>query len=493
MPLVEKIKQYSHKAARWLPGDTGTPKSGRILVLEQIPGNGWKAVEAEIGDDIAVLDARTIPAEDPNGVAALLAASNGTAIALIPDAHKSVCRLLDIANAAPDQIERMVALRLEVELPYPAAESTWVCEPCLNGKNASRALLIAAPTSEIAKAERALGLGDRRSAGIEYAPAGLAELALAAAPSEGTVAVAGMDHGEAVLVLAHAGALVYTRHIRLEPAACSEEGAIEAWVPQFARDVKQSIYDYLLRTGYAAPDCLHIVGKRMGQTALLEAIEAHLETPVRSVVASGLVRVVKPGLSEGDLIAGFPVCLGVLVALRRRRRGERTASPAFRRERRGFRVADWRSRRGALVALNALLCVVFAASVFGVRYVRQNADERLMEQSRPLLGGLQGLQEEVKILEYEDKQARAIVDVMAALAETLPAELQIESVSIDAKGKITLFGKADSVDLVSDKAIPALEASKTFINPKFNGATREKEKYDFQITCELANRGRGSN
>ena len=99
----------------------------------------------------------------------------------------------------------------------------------------------------------------------------------------------------------------------------------------------------------------------------------------------------------------------------------------------------------------------------------------------------------MKILEYEDKQARSIVDVMAALAETLPAELQIQSVSIDAKGKITLFGKADSVDLVSDKAIPALEASKTFINPKFNGATREKEKYDFQITCELANRGRGSN
>ncbi|MCC6697304.1 MAG: PilN domain-containing protein [Candidatus Hydrogenedentes bacterium] len=493
MPLTQKLRQFARRsAAQLLSGEAGPPKSGRVLVVEQTHAGGWRILDAEVGDAITILNARTIGGENQQDAAAVLAESNGAAVTLIPDSRKAVCRLIEIANASPDQIEQMVALRLEVELPYPAAESVWVCEPCLNGRNASRALLLAAPTKEIAQAERALGLPERRSVGIEFAPAGLVELALAANPAEGTVAVARIDNGEAVLSLAYGGTLAYSRHIRMETGEGEEDGARDTWIRHFAREVKQSLYDYLLRTGNAAPECVYLVGKPAVQAALLEALAQQLDTPVRSIAPSGLVRMAQPELTEAELIASYPVCLGTLLATRKRWRGERSVSPAFRKERRGIRVAEWRTRVGTLAVLNVLLLVALGASVFGVRAVQQHADERLMQESRPLLGGLEGLQEELQILQFEKKGNRSIVDVMAALADALPPEIQVESLSIDPKGKVTFFGKADSVDVASEKVIAALKASKAFVNPQFNGATREKEKFTFQITCELANGGRGS-
>lgn len=489
MPFAQKLSQFTQKAAAVLPHtDAGTPSSGRILVVEHTPGDGWKALDAEIGEDIAILDARTVEGGDQHGAAALLSTSDGATIALIPDSHKSVCRLIDIASAPADQVERMVALRLEVELPYPVAESTWACEPCLNGRGStSRALLIAAATSEISKAERALGAPKSRGVGIEFGPAGLAELALAAVPAEGTVAVVAMDAGEALLVLTYGGTLAYTRHIRLDPAAQDLESPMDKWAPQFARDVKQSLYDYLLRTGNSGPECIYMVGKPMRQEALLEAITQSLGMPVRSLAFPGVIRVAKPELNADDLIADFPVCLGILIATMRRRRGERTTSPAIRRERRGFRALDWRSRIGVLVGLSVLLGAALVASLFMVQAVRLNADERLVRESQPLLGGLQGLQEEADILRFEGRQARSIVDTIAALAEVLPAEIKVESVAIDAKGKVTIAGKANSVEVASDTAISALEASSAFVNPQFNGATREKDAFGFHITFDLAN------
>ncbi|MCC6487649.1 MAG: PilN domain-containing protein [Candidatus Hydrogenedentes bacterium] len=491
--LTQKLRQLArNSAAQMVSGKSVTPKSGRVLVVEQTPSCGWKVIDAEIGDAITVLDARTIAGENQRDAAALLAAANGTAITLVPDSRKAVCRLIEIANASPDQIEQMVALRLEVELPYPAAETTWVCEPCLNGRNTSRALLLATPTKDIAQAERALGLPERRSVGVEFAPAGLVELALASHPAEGSMAVAGIDDGEAVLALAYGGTLAYSRHIRMEGAAGEVEGSRDAWASHFAREVKQSLYDYLLRTGNAAPECIYLAGKAAGQAVLQEAIARYLETPVRNIGSSGLVRMAKPEMTEDELIAGYPVCLGTLLAMRKRWRGERSVSPAFRKERRGIRLVEWRTRLGTLAALNVALLVLLGASVFGVRAVQQNADERLMQESRPLLGGLQGLQEELEILQFEKKGNRSVVDAMAALAEALPPEIQVESLSIDTKGKVTFFGKADSVDAASEKVIAALKGSRAFVNPQFNGATREKEKFTFQITCELANGGRGS-
>lgn len=493
MPLMQELRQLARRsAAKLLSGESEPPRTGRVLVVEQTHGGGWKVIDAEIGDAIAVLDARTFEDGDQQEVLSMLAASNGAAVTLIPDSRRAVCRLIEIASASPDQIERLVALRLEVELPYPAAESTWVCEPCLNGRNPSRALLIAAPTKEIAEAERALGLPERRGVGIEFAPAGLVELALAAHPAEGTVAVARIDNGEAVLAVAYGGTLAYSRHIRLEGVECEEAGPRDAWVRHFAREVKQSLYDYLLRTGNAAPECVYLAGKAAVQSALQEAIAEYAEMPVRSIPACGLAHIARAELTEDDLIAKYPVCLGTLIATQRRRRGGRSASPAFRRERRGIRMVEWRTRLGTLAALNVLFLVLLGASLFGVGAIQQNADERLMRESRPLLGGLQGLQEELEILQFEKKGNRSIVDALAALAEALPPEIQVESLSIDAKGKISFFGKADSVEVASEKAIAALKASKAFVNPQFNGATREKEKFAFQITCELANGGRGS-
>jgi hypothetical protein len=476
--------------ASWQPRDPSPQTHRRVVVVEQAANGVWKFAEADItGDAVTVRRAQRVQAQDVDDFSEPAWARNHMQPVLIPEAQRSVCRLIDIADAPPDQMQRIIALRLELELPYPPAQSTWICEPQTNGDNhASRALLLAAATSEIATAERTLAAWGLRGPTIEFAPAGLAELALAADPSDGAIAVVALEGHDALLVMAHARALCYARHIRL-PAGTH---APQDWAPQLAKEIKQSVYDYLLRTGNPAPESLGVTGAGVAEAGVLETVEQYLEMPVRALALPGAIRLADPAMREASLMADFPICLGVLIAMRRRMRGEPTAAPAFRRKARGLRAITWRTRAGALAGANLALLGLLVASFFGVQAVQLRADSRLLESSRPLLRGLEGLQEEVDILRYEERRARSMLDTLQALAEALPAEIQIESLAIDARNRLTFSGKANSVEAASDKAITALEKSPAFTKPRFNGATRDKEAFTFQITCELAAGGRGA-
>ncbi|MDX9975473.1 MAG: hypothetical protein RBU21_20980, partial [FCB group bacterium] len=208
----------------------------RAVVLEQ-SGGGWKAVEAEIGGDrIVILNAQAVAG--PLGLPEAVRTRNGNEVALLPELLTCVCRVFDMPGAVGDQVRNMVALRLELELPYPVEESTWACEAQTNGHGPSgRVLLIAASTQEIALAEHMLREWGVRDADVEFAPAALAELALATNASAGSLAILRVEQTTATLVLGHGRSLCYTRQIRLD-------GAAEGWIPSLAREVNQSLYDY---------------------------------------------------------------------------------------------------------------------------------------------------------------------------------------------------------------------------------------------------------
>ena len=488
MPLSQRIEGYRKSAARLLRrGGNGAQGTEDVVVLEQSAGGTWKVVEAKLdAEGITVHRARCFEGGLSDSAPAIFGSLNGCTVTLVPDSAKSLCRLLEIADASPDQLERMVALRLEVELPYPVADTTWVYEPRTNGDGSiSKVLVLATASSEIASIEAVLRKSGVRNAAMEFAAGGLAELANAAAPATGTTAVVKLDRDEAVLAIAHDAELCYARHIRLRPVSEEERAPTEEWTTSLAQELRQSLYDYTMRTGNAAPERLLVTGQRMIDEGFIEALKTRLGMSVEAIECPEIFKASTSDAIEGDLLADYSVAIGVLISMRRRMLGEPTAAPPFRRKGRSFGKLEWGNRRFQLFSINAVLLLTFIASLFGVQSLRLNSADRLMRESQPLLQSLERNKEEVDILLFEDRRRRSVLDTMMALSEALPAEIKVETLSIDSKGKISISGKAKTVEMASDTAIAALRASPLFTNPRFNGATLEKKEFSFQLTCEI--------
>jgi hypothetical protein len=461
-------------------------KNRHVLVLERISEREWKAVDGEVGGDrIKVFGAEVLKSDSGTPDFARLA--NSADIILVSNSARAVCRFLDLASAPSDQTERMVALRLETELPYPVAESTWVWERQGAGNvTAGSVLVIATGTAEITQAEEELRANGKRCTGVEFDGTGLAELAVACGPPVDTVALVSLGGLRATLAITHAGRLRYVRRISLGAVTSEEESTKDDAVSRLANELDQSVYDYLLRTGGARPERVLVAGEGMDGQNTIEAVGARLRLPVESARLPEVVDIPEQAAARGELLARFPECVGALIAVHRRFRGEKTAAPALRRQQ-GWRFGqiDLRDKRVALIFANAVLFVALIAALFGVRASQLRAANRIIEESRPLLPDLERLEDEVDILEYESRRQRAILDVLVPIAEALPGQIKVETLKIDGKGKVTITGKSKSAEDVSDKAISAMQTSRMLANPKFLGATKEKDGFAFQITCEL--------
>ncbi len=499
MSLQEKVKNFGSFATRLVRGaeslglaGKGSEGTKRVLVVEQAAGKRWKMVEAKIdADGIRVTGARSFEDGIEGSASEMVADKNRSTVVLVPNSGKSVCRVLEIGDAPLGQLDHMVALRLEAELPYPVTDSVWAYKPIKNGKDTIASVsVIAVASDEVASAESELAKEGIRGIAMEFAAGGLAELANASGSSTGTIAVAKLDHGEAILAIAHDAVLCYVRHIRVPPIPEEGDSSTKEWARALGQELRQSIYDYTLRNGSKAPSELMVTGERVGVEGSVEALGAHLDIPVVLIDNPGVFDLSKPESIEGDFLADYSVSAGALVAMRRRMLGQPTAAPPLRRKRRAFESVEWDKRRFRLFSLNAVLLLLFTASLFGVQSLRLNSADRLVRESQPLLQGLERNREEVDILLFEDRRRRSVLDTMMALSEALPPEIKIETLAIDSRGKISISGKAKTVEVASDTAIAALRDSAFFINPKFNGATREKNEFSFQMTCELRSGGR---
>ena len=492
--LQEKVKNFTTFATHLVRGadspglsGNGSEETKHVLVVEQAAGKRWKIVEANIdADGIRVTGAQSFEEGIKGSASEMVADRNKSTVVLVPNSGKSVCRVIEVGDAPSGQLDHMVALRLEAELPYPVTDSVWAYKPIQNGKGTIASVsVIAVASDEVASAESELAKGGIQGTAMEFAAGGLAELANASGSPTGTTAVAKLDHGEAILAIAHDAVLCYVRHIRVHPIPKEGDFSTEEWATALGQELRQSIYDYTLRNGSSAPTELMVTGERMGVEGSAEALGAHLDIPVVPIDSPGVFELSKPESIEGDFLTEYSVLAGALVAMRRRMLGQPTAAPPLRRKRRAFGSVDWDKRRFRLFSLNAVLLLLFTASLFGVQSLRLNSADRLVRESQPLLQGLERNREEVDVLLFEDRRRRSVLDTMMALSEALPPAINIETLSIDSRGKISISGKAKTVEVASDTAIAALRDSPFFINPKFNGATREKKEFSFQITCEL--------
>ncbi|MDX9974801.1 MAG: PilN domain-containing protein, partial [FCB group bacterium] len=238
-----------------------------------------------------------------------------------------------------------------------------------------------------------------------------------------------------------------------------------------------------LRTGNARPERLTLVCNA-NAGVLLDALESQLELPA-STLPLPEVFGAPSSVSVDGLLDEYPACLGALLALHRRARGENSAAPPLHRQKRAVRGAGWRGRRGLLMGLNAGLLALVLVLGLAVQSVRMSNAEKLIAGSEPIRTGLERLQEQVEILRFEEKRPRYLLDVLQGMAEALPPDIKVESLAIDSKGKVSLSAQAGSVEVASDAAMTALRESKMFMNPTFHGATKEKDGFGFRITCEL--------
>ena len=454
------------------PGGQATEETRRVLIVEPAGDGAWNVVEGEVGGDrVAVLRAERV--DDLDSLA------DGAEVTLVSNSPKSVCRFLDLIDAAPDELRRMAALRLETELPYPVAESTWVVER-REGHDAQHrsALVLATSTAEIVQAERDLRGKGIRCRGVESYAAGLAELAVACDGGGDPVAIVSFQGRRATLAIADGGTLRYVRQFEGDdgPVPRDDEAAM------VAGELHQSLYDYLLRSKGRTPGRLVVTGEGADDDEFTDSLGARLGLPVRTLRWPDGVEVAAAG---EQALAQFPVCAGVLLAVHRRLRGERAAAPALRAGKHRLGAADLQGKRAVLIGASVAVLVVLIASSFAVRAVQLRTAERIIEESRPLVRALDRLDEEVSFLQDENRRRRSTLDALLALSEVLPPEVQVEELTIDSKGKATIAGRTSSVRAAWERAIAAMEESKVFAKPKFMGASKEKAGFGFQITCEV--------
>ena len=486
-------------------------KAISVIVLERA-GDRWRVVEAGVAAGGIVIrrarvlsQARPKPGESAEPLPSL---NNRAQVILVAGSDRSVCRRMQTPAASDEDTRRMIAIRLETELPYPVAESFWVCER-LNGSanGESPVLVLAIPRAEVAEAEQALGFTGRNPWAVQLDAGALAELALASqiTPEE-TAAVCRIEERTTDLVIVRQGRLEYARRIfaGLSPAESEAAGAPAA---RLGDELDQCIHHYALdsRGAGAEPTRLIVTGEGAGaDERIAQALGRRLNLPADRFPIPPGVQAAQgtadargaplDGLKSEALMAQFPACIGALLAAQRAIRGEGTAAPALR-SRRAPMFAALPRRRALLAGLSAvLLCALIAVS-FLVRHARYEAASRAVRQGLPFLQDMDRLQNEVDVLEHEKSLARhPMLDTMLALAETLPKGIQIATLSVSATGKIALSGTCGTVEDASEKAVAALKASKVFANPKFLGASKQEGAFKFRLTCELQNvPGRGAN
>jgi hypothetical protein len=484
-----------------------------MIVLERA-GDRWKVVEAGVAaGGIVIRRARLLSHARPKpGEVAepLPSLGNRAQVILVAGSDRAICRRVQAPAASDEDTRRMVALRLETELPYPVAESFWVCERLNGSANGdSPVLVLAIPRAEVADAEQALGFTGRNLWAVQLDVGALAELARASQKTpEETVAVCRIEERATDMVIVRHGRLEYARRIFAGlPAAASSATAAEreseaAGEPtaRLGDELDQCIHNYALDSlgGGVEPARLIVTGEGAGaDDRIAQALGRRLSLPADRFAIPPGIQVIQ-GTADVDgspldwvkaetLLAPFPACLGALIAAQHAIRGEGTAAPALRRRKAPVFAALSR-RRAVLAGLGvALLCALIALS-FLVRHARYDAASRAVRQGLPFLQDMDRLQNEVDVLEHEKSLARhPMLDTMLALTETLPKGIQIATLSVSAAGKIALSGTCGTVEDASEKTVAALRASKMFTNPKFLGASKQDQAFKFHMTFELRN------
>lgn len=458
-------------------------KPSHVIVLERA-GDQCKVLEAAIsGSALLIRRASVVPkaASGAGGADTLPHLNNRAEVILLATSDRSICRMMKMPAASAEDTMRMVALRLETELPYPLADSLWACERAgaPDAGSGSPVLVLATPREEIAASERMLGFAGRNPWAVQLDAAALAELVPATAPIVETVALCRIGERATDLVIVRQGKLQYARRLFVGCAGAPDAAAVR----RLCGELDQCIHHYALSSETAEPKRLLIVGEGSRAGGLAQALQQATGMPAEVLTIPAAVQLNGRVGAGNALLAEFPACIGALLAVQRRQRGERAAAPPLRRRKTPL-LASVPHRRAALAGIAVALAVALAAASFGVRMARIAEAARAVRKGQPFLQDMDRLKNEVDILQYEDGLQRPLLDTLLALAETLPKSLKLATLNISPSGKVVITGTCPNAE-EAGKAKDALKAGKTFTNPKLGNLTKQEQEYKFTMTCEL--------
>ena len=448
-------------------------KRTRRVVAVQRCGDGWHVLQAEVvRDRVRVTSTgEAIPGH----------VANGCDVVLVSGSDRVVCRWLDLPEASAAQTRRMAALRLEAELPYPAARSAWGCDRQPRDPEAlPRVLAIAAPSEDILADEAGLPASARPCDTVLSEAAALAELV---ADGNETCGLVYVRQAAATLVITRAGRLAYARRI-VGPGSGSPAAQ------RVAQELNQCIGHYPLLADAAPPERLLTCGSGPLADDLFADLAQGFRLRVEPAAAPASVDFAED-VDARDAMARLAPCLGAVLWFRQRARGRPTAAPGLRC-RAEAHAGGSRAGLAALVALDVALAVGLVVAGFASRRAQLRAADRATSDGRALVRQVERLEAEVAVLEHEARLRRPTLDTLKALAGALPKSLDVASIALDGRGKLDLGGTCASVEDVSGKAVSAMAASGHFANPRFLGATRDKARFKFRITCEARRPTKGA-
>ena len=441
----------------------------RRVVVWQRCGGCWLAVLGEAGGAAPlVLRTASLPGalrlpELPDA----LRWKKGSAGLLVVGSQDCRFRSVDLPPAPDGEVEAMLNLRLETELPWPPDARAWGWQSH-STKTGIEATVLALPSQDVAALESELEAVAWPRESVEAREAGLGQLAAHLVPA-GTAAMVAADPEGIVVSVVSDGRMVYSRLLSAVPG---ERSSVH-----IALEVEQTLQHAAWQRGSGGPDAVFVAGDSPDGSLQRELQNAGL--PVRELAPGPGLQVAPKAGDPADVLWRYPACVGALIAEHERRRGNRAAAPLLRgaRPKRRLRAPAGVAR---LAVLNAVMCVALIASAFAVRHVRLRVVNAALTRAEPALAELAPLEDEVRVLQEEAACRTSQLDLLLAVAQALPEGVGVSELRSDRKGHVSIRGTAQSVEVVS-KAVAALEADGRFSDTRFDRTEAAKQGKAFQI------------
>ena len=412
---------------------------------------------------------------------------------LVVSSRRSVCRELELPMASDEDMQRLLSLRLETELPYASSETawTWQRQDSPGQSGTARVLFVAVPNADIAVAEQELQASGQPCHVLECREAALAQVAAVQAPDVETAVIVEIETEGSLLAVARDGKLSYARYLAGGAAEPGSAVSADEDVSRLAGELDQTLHHYMFRTNAPAPDKLLMVGEPDKIARTSAAFEERTGLTVEIPRPPEWLRFAGTAAEREKIFRCFTPCIGALITAHHRLRGEQSAAPPLRMFRPRLREPAL-YRRVGLAAMNVLLVIALIAAGFGVRSARLRAANRGVREAQSLRQGVELLEEEVEILRTESERQRPALDLLLALAEALPEGVTISELTIDSRDNVTIRGKAPSAE-VALQAANALSTSRKFANAELKetkkGEKKEEKGVMFRINCVVRMKG----
>jgi len=408
-------------------------------------------------------------------------------IVMALSSSRMVFRFLSLPSAGGKDLEHMVGIQAELELPSAGEGLTW--DWCrMPGADASveRVVICAANREDV---ERVRALERRLRVQIELLVPDVFAIASFSKETSSPALILSRFDGRLAVCAVRSGALEYARVVPL-PARAGDGGDEETAARLAAVALETHTYINSERAGTPAAGHVILLGEDGAKSALLQALRSGLEGSGLSVAqpSQGLQ---VPRWSAGESATGCEVALG-LAALAQSPDSPRVNLGGRKRRPRVFGLAASLQGSGALVA--AAIVALVLAGVLGVGLARAKVGlvRRTLQARHDLVKGAAQLRVQKDAFEAAEGNMVDSLAVLDELCALTPAEIVAKRIDLGRQKPCRLEGTVRDPEKLGD-FLDKLNQSSLFENAfsQHVETAGRNQPASFTITFSLARGGAG--